>query len=373
MHRTALAILSLLAGSAVAGPLNPPAGPVAPTMKTMTEVEPRIAINATNTPGDANCVYKIVQRGSYYLTGNITGQSGKFAVQISADNVTLDLGGFAITGGAEGVYVQSASGTTRANVTVKNGSIAGCTSAGIDTTSADGGVLQNLTVQGCAAGGIYAGPQSRVEHCTADHTGNTGITAYFGSFVSDCQANYNAIAGFDPRNGCTIVDSMASYNTFRGIDGWAELTIRGCTVAHNGDNGIDTLDSCAIESCTVLSSTGDGIHVGSLCRVNSCRVQSSGNDGIFIVSGEVLNCSSCYNGSENGAGIDVWGSATTRVEDNTVTNQYWGILANAGYAMVVRNYVRGCPGGIIASGFVGPIYSSPGTISTGNPWANFVN
>ncbi|MCH8150310.1 MAG: hypothetical protein IH987_20420, partial [Planctomycetes bacterium] len=37
-----------------AGNLNPPSGPVTPTMKTLTEVEPRIAINATNTPGDAS-------------------------------------------------------------------------------------------------------------------------------------------------------------------------------------------------------------------------------------------------------------------------------------------------------------------------------
>ncbi len=37
-----------------AGDLNPPSGPVTPTMKTLTEVEPRIAINATNTPGSGN-------------------------------------------------------------------------------------------------------------------------------------------------------------------------------------------------------------------------------------------------------------------------------------------------------------------------------
>lgn len=41
----------LLAGAwlASAGDLTPPAGPVAPTHKTLTEVEPRIAVNAANT------------------------------------------------------------------------------------------------------------------------------------------------------------------------------------------------------------------------------------------------------------------------------------------------------------------------------------
>lgn len=57
---------------AVAGDLNPPAGPVAPTMKTLDEVEPRIAINRVNTPGDADSLYKITQPDSYDLTGNNT-------------------------------------------------------------------------------------------------------------------------------------------------------------------------------------------------------------------------------------------------------------------------------------------------------------
>jgi len=56
-----------------AGDLNPPPGPVASTMKTLSEVEPRIAVNSINTPGDADSLFKITQPGSYYLTGNITG------------------------------------------------------------------------------------------------------------------------------------------------------------------------------------------------------------------------------------------------------------------------------------------------------------
>ena len=59
------------AGLVVAGPLTPPAGPVASTYKTLSEVEPRIAINAANTPGNAANLFIINQPGSYYLTGNI--------------------------------------------------------------------------------------------------------------------------------------------------------------------------------------------------------------------------------------------------------------------------------------------------------------
>src|SRR5262245_46218450 len=44
------------------GALTPPGAP-APTMKTLDQLEPRIPINATNTPGDATSVYKITVPG----------------------------------------------------------------------------------------------------------------------------------------------------------------------------------------------------------------------------------------------------------------------------------------------------------------------
>src|SRR5262245_4805347 len=93
----ASALLLAAAAGLIAGPLNPPPGPVASTYKTLGEVEPRIAVNAVNTPGDAQAVFKITQPGSYYLTGNIAGVSGKSTIQIASDHVALDLGGFAIS------------------------------------------------------------------------------------------------------------------------------------------------------------------------------------------------------------------------------------------------------------------------------------
>src|SRR4029079_14214982 len=90
-----LAVLAIAAISALLaqGPLTPPGAP-APTMKTLDEVEPRIAVNSTNTPGDADSLDKITQPGSYYLTGNITGVFGKMGIEIAANGVTIDLMGF---------------------------------------------------------------------------------------------------------------------------------------------------------------------------------------------------------------------------------------------------------------------------------------
>ena len=88
-------LLLAVAGSAtlLAGPLDPPAGPIAPTYKTLTEVEPRTAINASNTPGDIDSLFKITQPGSYYLTGNIQSVVGTHAIEICNDNVTMDCNG----------------------------------------------------------------------------------------------------------------------------------------------------------------------------------------------------------------------------------------------------------------------------------------
>jgi len=75
-------LLGFATAAASAGPLNPPAGPITSTHKTLTEVEPRIPISSTTTPGDATSLYRISQPGSYYLTGNITGQAGKHGIYI---------------------------------------------------------------------------------------------------------------------------------------------------------------------------------------------------------------------------------------------------------------------------------------------------
>ena len=69
------------------GPLTPPGAP-APTMKALSQVEPRTDVQ--QLAGDGSNSFIISQPGAYYLTANITGASGKNGISIRADNVTID-------------------------------------------------------------------------------------------------------------------------------------------------------------------------------------------------------------------------------------------------------------------------------------------
>ena len=156
-----IAALIACTGLLVAGPLNPPAGPVTSTYKTLAEVEPRIAINASNTPGDpigdaSPSLFKITQPGSYYLTGNITGVVGRHGIEIAASGVTINLNGFEATG-VPGSFAGVA--TTVAglrNISVTNGSVRGWGASGVDlfANSASNCDVSNIRASGCGSGGV---------------------------------------------------------------------------------------------------------------------------------------------------------------------------------------------------------------------------
>lgn len=117
-------VLAALGGIiwASAGDLNPPPGPITSTMKTLSDVEPRVAVQSLT--GDATSEYTIGASGSYYLTGNVVGESGKSGIRITADGVTIDLSGHTlegVDGSTHGIDVPSA----RDNIVVKNGVVRG--------------------------------------------------------------------------------------------------------------------------------------------------------------------------------------------------------------------------------------------------------
>ncbi len=193
---SALALL-VTGGWLFAGPLNPPPGPVSSSYKTLTEVEPRTAVNAANTPGDADSLFKITQRGSYYLTGNITGVAGKHGIEIVASGVTLDLNGFDLQGvvgmGAfDGITVSLANATS---IAVVNGSVRDWGSKGIDLGSAHACRIEGVLANGNASTGIDAGGSGcAISNCSSRANGS-GFVIGVGSSIIGCAAHGNTASG----------------------------------------------------------------------------------------------------------------------------------------------------------------------------------
>ncbi len=281
-RRSAVFGLSVVASISLAGPLDPPAGPVAPTAKPLAEVEPRVAISATNTPGDANSLFKITQPGSYYLTGNITGVVGKHGIEIAASGVTVDLNGFDMVGvpgmgGFDGVTLSVPDLT---NVTVRNGSVRNWGDRGVDLLFlSDSAVVIDIVSSGNTGGGIAVDD---------------------GGIISRCIAFKNAGQGIVSGNSTVISECISRENTGNGINAGSGSTVSACSVAIN---------------------TANGIVVNSDSRVlgNDCSTNGNGGDG---------------------AGVLVTGS-DNRIEDNHCTDNDRGVDVNTAGNFIARNTCSG--------------------------------
>jgi len=426
-------VLLAACASAGGGPLVPPAGPIAPTHKTLSEVEPRIAVNDTNTPGvGSTAVYKITAPGSYYLTGNVAATANKNAIGIYANNVTLDLNGFTVEGiaGNTGAVIVVAgdgsnpSGDPRGNVTIKNGTVRGGGGSGVLSQigvaglrlsgvtarnnanigfSIDGRVeLENCSasdngshgfslgtdavVSSCIArsnGGdeFRAGAGSVFANCVADNAGGngTGFNVGVGAAFSNCSAlNSQLDAGFDSDGGSAFNNCSARGNGGSGFSGGGDGNVlTGCTASENGAHGFAFTSATTIANCNAFSNGQHGALITSGSTVSGSTFRGNGIDGIRASNACVILNNSCY--ANVGAGILVTGTGNTRIEGNTVTNNATGISVGGG-AIVVRNTASKNPAATGANDFVtsgtnaiGQIFdvSAGATITTGNSFANF--
>jgi parallel beta-helix repeat protein len=408
MNRKTIAIWTItvtLASAAaylLAGPLNPPVGPVVSTHKTLTEVEPRTAINATNTPGDADSLYKITQPGSYYLTGNITGVVGKHGIEIAASGVTLDLNGFDLEGvpamGAfDGVSATVASLT---NIVVVNGSVRNWGQDGVNlgSQSVDGCRIEGVQASGNLRVGVYAGLRSQVSNCSGAG-GLYGLFAEEGSTLLNCSATGSSIVGIGTRFGCTLSNCSASDNTGDGISIYHSSMLSNCSAYNNIGHGIVTGYACTLSNCSAYQNSGSGINVGpsclvldstalfnnlngivtsSACTVTNCSAYENYSSGIRTAQGStVTNCSACLNlnhgilaGDVNSVvGCTVTNNAFdgirvnhfSRVVDNTCSGNgtaglYSGIFAAGNRNVIEGNHVTDNDAGISGNaGFVGNV------------------
>ena len=374
-------LLCVLALSVFAqGPLTPPPGAPAPTMKTLDQVEARTIINSANTPGDASSSFIISAPGSYYLTGNITGVAGKHGITIAASEVTFNLNGFAVTGvpgsSLNGINVSG----VRANISVLNGSVSNWGGDGVSAASARNSQYRDLRLAGNTLTGLNAGVGSSVLNCTARINASSGISVGLGSTVTGCTAQENFQHGFSTDSGVTVTGCSAYLNQGRGINVGDSCTVTDCTVRSNTTDGIVTGNDCNINHCTIRRNDGKGIFASTGNVVNECTVSFNGSDGIIVESDCLITKNNCRQNGRLGSGIGihvVTGGSANRIEENNCTNNNnAGFFLESGGNILIRNTARGNGGGlsnyITASGnTIGPVLSASDPITSNNPWANF--
>jgi len=234
---TAFTLSAIGASMTFAGPLDPPPGPIQPTMKTLTEVEPRTAINSTNTPGDSDSAFRITESGSYYLAQNfsILGfLSDLHAIEIAANNVTIDLNGFTLTGLSGTLNGIRTDGSGHHNIVIKNGTIqsflTGIALNGADSTEI---TVEDVSVLNCDTIGI-AIRSGRVSDCIVKDSGGTGVIASSNSFVETCTIENSGSDGINAGIGSIIRDNIVRNNFNDGIRVASRCIIRDNLVSGNG-------------------------------------------------------------------------------------------------------------------------------------------
>lgn len=360
---------------AFAGPITPPPGPVVGTYKTLVEVEPRIALNAVNTPGDGAGMFTISQSGSYYLTGDLLVDLNKAGIRITAasGSVTIDLNGYAIRGqggNSAGIRTDPFIATPRSTV-VRNGRIrdvqtgidiiadeAVVSDVGVDTCTGSGILLDSLVapavferctvtrvtatairtdrqaipsrfpavVRDCvvrsgAGTGIAVGPRSLITGCSIEG-GNGGIRVGETSAVSGCTVTATTGIGIFVDLECLVSDSVASSNLEDGISCGSGSSVRSCIASGNGGDGIIVASASSVVACTTFANVGDGIQISGDCLVLQCIADSNGS------------------GVGNSAGIHAT-STDNRIEGNNCTDNDRGIDVDSTGSIIVRNTCSG--------------------------------
>lgn len=376
--RPAIATVTLaaLAACVVAGPLDPPPGPITGTYKTLNEVEPRTPIGQATTPGDLTCVFKITQPGSYYLAGDVQGASGKHGIVVAASDVTIDLQGFSLRGlrgGSASLHAITTDAnppSPRRNITVRNGSVILWGSGGIALSgggSGDACTVEDVRLTSLGAAGISLGIGGVVRRCSVDTAASYGIFAVGrGALISGCTVRATTTFGIITGDSAVIRDCTASDVTGEGIVASAGSVVESCSAVLNTSTGIE-VDGAVVRGCTALLNGGDGI----------------GASGNCVITGNT--CSQNGSGAAVGAGIHLF-FGDNRVEGNNLTNNERGLWAVSSGNFIVRNTASGnsmANWEIVAGNAVGPIVNAgvnaaaisgntyAGSLGSTDPNANF--
>lgn len=179
----------------------------------------------------------ISKPGSYIVTRNLpsgSGLKGNDCITVRGDFVTIDLGGFVLTGNRKGSGITD-QGKNRRSITLRNGTITNF-KVGVDLEETVEAVVRNLQVVGNSSDGIRAGEGCIVSDNVASRNDGEGILATDGEcLVKNNVANFNDEDGLELEgSGHTVVGNTANSNDDDGIEVDCPSNVADNTAIKNG-------------------------------------------------------------------------------------------------------------------------------------------
>ncbi|MFZ3138276.1 MAG: right-handed parallel beta-helix repeat-containing protein [Thermodesulfovibrionales bacterium] len=200
---------------------------------------------------------KITKSGSYQLQTNFAiTNANTTAILVTADNVTIDLNGFAIIGPnvCSGVPL----------VCNNNG-----TGIGIDAWGKQNIKVYNGTIRGMGNVGIQTGGGSIIESVRVVSNGGYGINVNGSGTVSGNTVNDNGTVGIYVFGSSTVSGNAVTGNGHSGII-LVYGTVSGNAVAGNGGDGIALGASAGYFNNVLNNNTGGDVGGGVNLGHNLC-------------------------------------------------------------------------------------------------------
>lgn len=267
--------------------------------------------------------------GSYRLTSSlILPDADTTGIYVQADDVSIDLNGFSITGPTRCEGDPSAAARVCSNLPA----VPENPGAGIKAIDFAAPLnawhrtrVVNGTVWGTGGVGLYLGDQSVVADLTVGHATALAILAGQGSAVRNAVATQSG-SGITVGHNSVVEGSRSSFNGGTGIATGDASTVRASTAMDNGGSGIDVAYGSTLSHSSALGNGGDGIigrganaiHDNS-SRTNSGIGISCSNGCIVIGNTAVANTSFGFSGA-----------ASSAIEDNVFYQNNGGGLQLSG-------------------------------------------
>ena len=209
--------------------------------------------------------------GSYTVLNNLNATGD--CLVIASDFVTLDLGGFVVSGAGGGAGITSHGAALR-GVTVRNGvvqrfsqGIALATSSGVTvervyaTGNAQEGILlgdmatvRDSTAIANGSSGVRVGQRGLVVNNNAGDNGGHGLSGNLGTSMIGNTSGRNGGSGISTQAGSNVVHNVARNNTMDGIFADCPSNVVGNAATNNIGQNLDLLNgSCTANDNSSLS------------------------------------------------------------------------------------------------------------------------